>query len=40
MCHAPVPDTLDELADWIDEIPACAGVGPVLRLKCREHKRG
>jgi hypothetical protein len=35
-----VPDTLDELAEWIDEIPACAGVGPVLRLKCREHKRG
>lgn len=21
------PDTLDELADWIDGIPACAGVG-------------
>lgn len=35
-----VPDTLDELADWIDENSACAGVGLVLRLKSREHRRG
>ncbi len=34
------PDVLDDLADWIDQIPACEGTGSVLRLKCREHRRG
>jgi hypothetical protein len=35
-----VAGALDSMAEWIDEVPGFAGAGPVLRRKCREHKRG
>lgn len=35
-----VADVLDEMADLADQIPACEGMGPILRTTCREHPRG